>query len=59
VFVAIHGTVSNGHDFIEKVIQLGAKAIVCHILPVQLASGVTYIRFKIPMLHWLAWLQIL
>jgi UDP-N-acetylmuramyl pentapeptide synthase len=24
----IHGTVSNGHDFIEKAIQLGAKAIV-------------------------------
>ena len=32
VFVAIRGTVSNGHDFIEKAINLGATVIVCDTL---------------------------
>nr|WP_314838191.1 UDP-N-acetylmuramoyl-L-alanyl-D-glutamate--2,6-diaminopimelate ligase [uncultured Flavobacterium sp.] len=46
VFVAIHGTVSNGHDFIEKAIQLGATAIVCQILPAELSPRVTYIKVQ-------------
>ncbi len=46
VFVAIHGTVSNGHDYIDKVIQQGATAIVCQILPAELSSGVTYIKVQ-------------
>jgi UDP-N-acetylmuramyl pentapeptide synthase len=33
VFVAIRGTVSDGHDFIEKAINLGAIVIVCETLP--------------------------
>ena len=46
VFVAIRGTISNGHDYIEKAITLGAVAIVCDTLPEQLASGITYIQVK-------------
>jgi UDP-N-acetylmuramoyl-L-alanyl-D-glutamate--2,6-diaminopimelate ligase len=46
VFVAINGTVSNGHDFIEKAINLGAIAIVCTTLPKLLVTGVTYIQVK-------------
>ncbi len=46
VFVAIHGTVSNGHDYIDKVIQQGAAAIVCQILPAELTPGVTYIKVQ-------------
>ncbi|HPW97217.1 MAG TPA: UDP-N-acetylmuramoyl-L-alanyl-D-glutamate--2,6-diaminopimelate ligase [Flavobacterium sp.] len=46
VFVAIRGTVSNGHDFIEKAINLGAVAIVCDTLPEIIVSGVTYIEVK-------------
>jgi len=46
VFVAIRGTISNGHDYIEKAIALGAVAIVCDTLPEQLASGITYIQVK-------------
>ncbi|QZK91260.1 UDP-N-acetylmuramoyl-L-alanyl-D-glutamate--2,6-diaminopimelate ligase [Flavobacterium sp. CHNK8] len=46
VFVAIHGTVSNGHDYIDKVIQQGATAIVCQILPLVLAPGVTFIKVQ-------------
>ncbi|MFB9078892.1 UDP-N-acetylmuramoyl-L-alanyl-D-glutamate--2,6-diaminopimelate ligase [Flavobacterium procerum] len=46
VFVAIRGSLSNGHDYIEKAIQLGAKAIVCDTLPVNIVNGVTYIQVK-------------
>jgi UDP-N-acetylmuramoyl-L-alanyl-D-glutamate--2,6-diaminopimelate ligase len=46
IFVAIRGTVSNGHDFIEKAINLGATAIVCDTLPEIIVTGVTYIQVK-------------
>lgn len=45
-FVAIRGTQSDGHDFIEKAISLGAVAVVCETLPEQLADGVTYIEVQ-------------
>ena len=43
VFVAIRGTISNGHDFIEKAINLGAIAIVCDILPLIINDKITYV----------------
>ncbi len=46
VFVAIRGTVSNGHDFIEKAINLGAVVIVCDTLPEVIIKGITYIQVK-------------
>ena len=46
VFVAIRGTISNGHDYIEKAISLGAVAVVCDKLPEILANGITYIKVK-------------
>lgn len=46
VFVAIRGTVSNGHDFIEKAINLGAVAVICDVLPEVIVVGVTYIQVK-------------
>ena len=46
VFVAIRGTVSNGHDFIEKAINLGAIAIVCDTFPEVIVTGITYIQVK-------------
>jgi UDP-N-acetylmuramoyl-L-alanyl-D-glutamate--2,6-diaminopimelate ligase len=46
VFVAIRGTISNGHDFIEKAINLGAIAIVCDTLPEVIVTGITYIQVK-------------
>jgi UDP-N-acetylmuramoyl-L-alanyl-D-glutamate--2,6-diaminopimelate ligase len=45
-FVAIRGTQSDGHDFIEKAISLGAAAIVCETLPELLVEGVTYVEAK-------------
>ncbi|WP_281297346.1 UDP-N-acetylmuramoyl-L-alanyl-D-glutamate--2,6-diaminopimelate ligase [Flavobacterium limnophilum] len=44
VFVAIRGTISDGHDYVEKAINLGAVAIVCDTFPENLASGITYIQ---------------
>ena len=44
VFVAIRGTVSNGHDYIAKAIELGAVVIVCDTLPEQFHDGVTYVQ---------------
>jgi UDP-N-acetylmuramoyl-L-alanyl-D-glutamate--2,6-diaminopimelate ligase len=46
VFVAIRGTVSDGHEFIEKAIGLGATAIVCDTLPEVIASNITYIQVE-------------
>jgi UDP-N-acetylmuramoyl-L-alanyl-D-glutamate--2,6-diaminopimelate ligase len=46
VFVAIRGTISDGHDFIAKAIELGATAIICDTLPEILEVGVTYIQVK-------------
>jgi UDP-N-acetylmuramoyl-L-alanyl-D-glutamate--2,6-diaminopimelate ligase len=46
VFIAIRGTISDGHDYIEKAIQLGAVAIVCDTFPETIANGVTYIQVK-------------
>jgi UDP-N-acetylmuramoyl-L-alanyl-D-glutamate--2,6-diaminopimelate ligase len=46
VFIAIRGTLSDGHDFIEKAIGQGASAIICDTLPVNLTNGVTYVCVK-------------
>jgi UDP-N-acetylmuramoyl-L-alanyl-D-glutamate--2,6-diaminopimelate ligase len=46
VFVAIRGTISDGHDYIEKAINLGAIAIVCDTFPENIVSGITYIQVK-------------
>ena len=43
-FVAIKGTVSDGHDFIAKAISLGATVVVCETLPNNISEGVTYIQ---------------
>ena len=46
VFVAIRGTISNGHDFIEKALNQGAAVIVCDTFPDVIVNGVTYIQVK-------------
>ncbi|MEZ2415353.1 UDP-N-acetylmuramoyl-L-alanyl-D-glutamate--2,6-diaminopimelate ligase [Muriicola sp. E247] len=44
VFVAIRGTQSDGHDYIEKAIAKGANAIICEQLPNKLVNEVSYIE---------------
>jgi UDP-N-acetylmuramoyl-L-alanyl-D-glutamate--2,6-diaminopimelate ligase len=46
VFVAIKGTLSDGHDYIQKAITLGAVAVVCEVIPENTTDGVTYIGVK-------------
>jgi UDP-N-acetylmuramoyl-L-alanyl-D-glutamate--2,6-diaminopimelate ligase len=46
LFVAIRGTISDGHEFIAKAIELGATAIVCDTLPETIVDGITYIQVK-------------
>ncbi|WPR72709.1 UDP-N-acetylmuramoyl-L-alanyl-D-glutamate--2,6-diaminopimelate ligase [Flavobacterium sp. NG2] len=44
IFIAIRGTISDGHDYIQKAIALGAVAIVCDTLPEKLEAGITYVQ---------------
>jgi UDP-N-acetylmuramoyl-L-alanyl-D-glutamate--2,6-diaminopimelate ligase len=46
VFVAIRGTISDGHEYIGKAITLGAVAIICETFPEVLLNGTTYIQVK-------------
>ena len=46
VFVAIKGTLSDGHHFIDKALNLGAIAVVCEEFPDVIVNGVTYIKVK-------------
>ena len=46
MFVAIRGSITDGHAFIEKAINLGAVAIVCDTLPDVIITGITYIQVK-------------
>lgn len=43
VFVAIKGTLTDGHLYIDKAIEKGASFIVCEDLPEQTKEDVTYI----------------
>lgn len=44
VFVAVNGTMVNGHHYIEKAIELGAIAIVCEAFPDTMHDNVTYVK---------------
>ncbi|MBR9855454.1 MAG: UDP-N-acetylmuramoyl-L-alanyl-D-glutamate--2,6-diaminopimelate ligase [Algicola sp.] len=44
VFVAVRGTVTDGHKYILKAVDLGAKAIICEEFPELMVDGVTYLQ---------------
>ena len=44
LFVAQKGTQVDGHQFVPKVIEMGAVAILCENLPAELSEEVTYIQ---------------
>lgn len=46
VFVAIKGALSDGHQFIDKAISLGASVVVCEELPENLLENITYIKVQ-------------
>ncbi len=43
IFIALKGTLSNGHDFIDTAIKNGATVIICEKLPKTQAQKTTYI----------------
>jgi UDP-N-acetylmuramoyl-L-alanyl-D-glutamate--2,6-diaminopimelate ligase len=44
VFVAIKGTQSDGHDYIDFALEKGASAIVCEKMPDQIKEKITYVQ---------------
>lgn len=45
-FIAVKGTLSDGHEFIEKAITSGASVIVCEKMPGTIQDNVTYVTVK-------------
>ena len=46
LFVAVKGTQSDGHQFIDKACEAGAVAVVCEQFPEKLTEGCTYVLVK-------------
>lgn len=46
LFIAIKGSASDGHAFIDKAVTDGAVCIVCQDMPAHTSDGVTYIQVK-------------
>ena len=46
LFVAMKGTQVDGHRFIPKAIELGARAVLCEDVPEEPQNGVTYIKVE-------------
>ena len=46
LFVAIRGTQVDGHQFIDKAIELGADAVLCEELPEKLSGHVTHVQVE-------------
>ena len=44
VFIAVRGTLSDGHDYISKAVAQGAIAIICEELPEDIVNGITYVQ---------------
>ena len=44
LFIAIKGNTIDGHNFINKAIELGAKSIICESIPSEIIDGITYLE---------------
>ncbi|WP_397363711.1 UDP-N-acetylmuramoyl-L-alanyl-D-glutamate--2,6-diaminopimelate ligase [Olleya sp. R77988] len=44
VFVAVKGSVTDGHQYIENAVKQGAIAVICQELPKKTKTGITYIQ---------------
>lgn len=44
LFIAVKGTVSDGHKYIDDTITKGAVAVLCEVLPPNINEKVTYIK---------------
>ena len=46
LYMAIKGTISDGHDFINSSIEKGAIAIVCEHIPTEIKTEITFIKVQ-------------
>ena len=46
VFIAVKGSVVDGHRFISKALEKGATVIICESLPEQLDENITYLQVE-------------
>ena len=44
LFVAVRGTISDGHEYINQAIEKGAVAIIVEEIPLAKSEGISYIR---------------
>lgn len=45
-FIAVKGTLSDGHAFIQAAVDKGAHAVVCEVMPAEQKPGVTYVQVR-------------
>ncbi|WP_373057073.1 UDP-N-acetylmuramoyl-L-alanyl-D-glutamate--2,6-diaminopimelate ligase [Zunongwangia sp. H14] len=45
-FIAIRGTLSDGHNYIKMAVNKGALVVVCEELPKDIVNGVTYVQVE-------------
>lgn len=45
-FIALKGTVTDGHAFIDRAVEQGAIAIICEILPAVTKENITYVQVE-------------
>ncbi len=43
-FVAVRGTITDGHKYIAKAVEQGCNTVICEEFPEQLVNEVTYIQ---------------
>lgn len=46
LFIAVKGTTVDGHAFISKAIEKGARSVVCEALPDTVEDGITYVAVR-------------
>lgn len=46
LFIAVNGTMADGHNYINKAVESGAVAVLCEIIPADASADVTYIKVK-------------
>ncbi|MBR1521965.1 MAG: UDP-N-acetylmuramoyl-L-alanyl-D-glutamate--2,6-diaminopimelate ligase [Bacteroidaceae bacterium] len=46
LFIAVRGTVADGHQYIGKALELGAVAVLCETIPEETNGQVTYVRVE-------------
>jgi UDP-N-acetylmuramoyl-L-alanyl-D-glutamate--2,6-diaminopimelate ligase len=46
VFIAVKGVAMDGHEFIDKAVDAGAKTIVCEELPASLKENINYVQVE-------------